>query len=546
MITQELLDYIKGQVDAGFDQVTITRNLQLHGWIESDILEAFNTLLPKNTPVASPITEQVATQNPIITNLNTSSTSSVITNTPIKKSHKKLIPVIIGILITILIVGGGAYAYFTGYFIPSREDNVNQALQKTLLVKSGSFDVTITTKIDKYFKSLNKEEGNFFNTDLVNSVKITLKGVFNIKNPTNNQLDGTVSIDASRMPTIFCVRLIDNNFYAQIVKAPTLINLPFLSSLEHQWVAMTPLLESNNEFLSTTQINTMDNENNLIKEKVSAPINSNYISSLAEMIIPELDREILMNLTLEQKEEFYRLVNKTNFITTTNQLGEEIINGKTNNHIAFTFDRAEIVTFITNLEKYIHDIGRNDSRLSSFRASDVIQFFDKLKIVQGELWIGKEDGYINKVIIQTDIVIGEQSVPLGIVGIFNNWNDDVEISKPDSFIKIDTLIQEVFGGNFDITQLGKTTRENEIQALQTQAKLFSQNNNLSFKDFCKSDVVNYDRLQDLSCHDSEKEFVAFIPLLDGKYFCVDTTGFAGSIEIPPKGMFCITNKKTTH
>ena len=69
MINQQLLDYIKQQIQQGTDREKINNSLMANGWQASDIKEAFDSIMPSNQPVqpippASSIPQPFSTFSP--------------------------------------------------------------------------------------------------------------------------------------------------------------------------------------------------------------------------------------------------------------------------------------------------------------------------------------------------------------------------------------------------------------------------------------------------------------------------------------------------
>jgi len=101
MVTQELIQYIKSQLQSGQTKDAIKSNLITNGWFASDIESAFQTLMPNPTP-------EVSQQNPA--NLS--------------KSHSLSPILVIVIFFMILGVGGIIYAAFFRNINPSSKKEV--------------------------------------------------------------------------------------------------------------------------------------------------------------------------------------------------------------------------------------------------------------------------------------------------------------------------------------------------------------------------------------------------------------------------------------
>ncbi len=140
MITQQLHDYIRQQLDAGIDQSQITQTLLNQGWIESDVNQAFDSVINSNLAII----DEGSKMNP--NGLDETLPQSL------TEKNKKFILIVI--LLGIMALGVGAY--FVTYKYPSSESS----LQNAHLVNSGE-------------KNLSKQKEN---VEFSKVVEISLNG----------------------------------------------------------------------------------------------------------------------------------------------------------------------------------------------------------------------------------------------------------------------------------------------------------------------------------------------------------------------------------
>lgn len=139
MINEQLLDYIRKQRAAGFSKQDITASLGATGWLVADINAAFVQIeqTPLPPPLASPAMQPQSAPHGQPTNVNSFnnplSSHPVLSVRPARKSYA------IGILIAailLLVLGGGAYAYFMniGPFSrpPYTEANLTSGIAKAI------------------------------------------------------------------------------------------------------------------------------------------------------------------------------------------------------------------------------------------------------------------------------------------------------------------------------------------------------------------------------------------------------------------------------
>lgn len=128
MITQELVLFIKQQLSLGMTHDQISQTLQANGWMVSDIQDGFNQVQPI-AQVPLPVIQHPA--------------DTVSIQTP-RKSRAGLV---VGIIIGLLLLGGGAYAYMK-YFAPTPEKTIARAMASFASAQSMKFAGTVTVHTD--------------------------------------------------------------------------------------------------------------------------------------------------------------------------------------------------------------------------------------------------------------------------------------------------------------------------------------------------------------------------------------------------------------
>lgn len=609
MITQELLSYIKSQHEQGVPQEQVVAALRGNGWMEDDINNAFNTLFPQ--PVATPIVDPVATslpaqeivqpvqqiiqseqvqsqpgepmrpmmaqsfaqpiiaqqpvqplqpvmqepvimQQPVMTQAQPMQFSQTVTqaqpmqfsqpgmqtstqmpmqsyNTmssmePVMVARKNRMPLLIGIIaILVLLVGGLSYAYYAGYFTPL-EKTTAQAFESMYSAKSASFDITATIDTSGAGKSTAEGLASLSGGAPVNKVSVTAKGMYDLSDANNQKIATTISVGAGSANIDAELRYLNKTLYAQLTKIPATTLIPTLSSFTNKWIALPP--EGDTGALSETPIASL----------------------------PGIDSKIFSSLTTEQKSHLYNLARNSQFITVTKKESPESINGKLAYHFYFDLDKKGITQYLNQAESYIHEIGKNDSRLSSFDAASGIKELDTIQNFVGEAWINKTDKLLAKTNINFSIVSmnnNEQStIKVGVIGIFDKWNEPVMVAAPESSKTLEEIMKDMFADITDGTSSDPLIQASldEANARAEQAKLKSLITNMrasaelfwtngeTYSGYCKSEKQTDAAIK---CTDSKSSFNAYAKLDNGKYFCADSTGFAAEIATLPKaGVVC--------
>ncbi len=560
MITPELIAYIKNQHKQGIEHEQIVAALRANGWMEDDITNAFNMAIPQPvvTPAAviPPVQEtiqqpiqaepvqpmmaqffvqpvitqqpvqtfQVETQQPFSQVNSTQSmpiqTYNTMTGSQMDVRKKSRTPLIVGIIaILMLLVGGLSYAYYAGYFTPL-EKTAAQAFESIYSAKTASFDITTTLDVSNISKTTTTDLATLTGGLPLTKVSVTTKGVYDLSRVDDEKISTTISAQAGGLNIEGDVRYVGKTVYAQITKMPTIALIPMLSSFANQWI-MFPAT-ANTDSLSGTPL-------------------AGFIG---------IDSSFVSRLTAEQKKHLYDLARNAQFITITKKESPEEINGKLAYHFEFTLNKKGISEYLKQAESYIHEIGKNDSKLSSFSVASYISSLDSVENFTGEAWIGKTDKLLAKTNINFSIITStnnEQStVNVGIIGLFDKWNEPVTVVAPDSSKTIDQITKEMIANIEDGTssdpmiqasldEASKKADEAKRKSLVTNQRSFAElyfSKNKSYTGFCNS--KDYPQPDGIACVSVKNGFLAFTDLENGKFFCADATGFAGEVSTEPK------------
>lgn len=565
MITPELITYIKSQQLAGMTNEQIAATLKANGWMDADIAEGLATLQPveivTSQPVQSatsfqqsqptmqsmnfasgmPLHQEVATENqsavssqfgigmnphqaqnqtqtnPVMQETNQSiyqgmNQNGYIASQPTIPSSgsrtKKIVLTVMGVIM-LIILGGGTYAYVSGYFTPL-EKITSQALQATVSAKSASFDITTTIDTSDFLKTFDENTTSVLAQGFLSTKSsITVKGAYDLFDTNNKKFLSTVSINTGTTSASAEIRALSGILYAQLTQAPTIAMLPMLSSLEKQWVSF-PYTPSGDMAVPT--------------------------------LIPGVNIDILKTLTPDQLAEFYTITNNAQFIKITKKLDTETIAGVSSYHFMFDLDKQGIVDYLQKVKEYIQEVGKNDSKLSSFDPTITMEDLDMIKDFSGEAWIGKTNKLIHKFSISMtvlDPIIKTEGVKVTSVGIFTDWNKPVTVSAPASSMTFDEFTGKLFSGTDDIVSNESSLRSDDMKKRAVE-EYFPKLDEYIAKNkkstgFCASkDLSSYPEIA-IVCRETKNGFIAFSKLDTGNYFCADTmTGFTGEVTTEPK------------
>jgi hypothetical protein len=446
---------------------------------------------------------------------------------PVMVTRKSRMPLLIGIITVLaLLLGGLSYAYYSGYFTPF-EKTTAQALESMYSAKSASFDITTTVDLSDAGKSTTDGLAMLSGGVPVNKVSITAKGMYDLSDVNNEKLSTTISVGAGSMNVDAELRYLDKTLYAQLTKIPAVTLIPNLVSFTNQWIALPS--DGNTDGLSDTP----------------------FVS------LPGIDSKIFSSLTIEQKAHLYDLARNSHFITVTKKESPESINGKLAYHFYFDLDKKGIAEYLKQVESYIHEIGKNDSKLSSFDVSSGIKQLDSIQDFVGEAWIGKTDKLLAKTNINFSVVSmnnNEQSIiKVAVIGIFDKWNEPVTVAVPESSKTIEDIMKDMAADIMDGTSsdpliqasldaADAKAEEAKLKSMVTNTRAFAElyfENEKTYLGYCKSEKKTDAAIK---CTDSKSSFNAYTKLDNGKYFCADSTGFAAEISTLPKASIACPKK----
>lgn len=407
MANQQMLDYIKQQLEQGATKEFITRSLLANGWRAEDITQAFNTLLnppvvstppqPTQPPApsqtqASPLSASsaplIGVQNPRVFNVMPQGASVQSSPTQSKPSRRWL-TVLLAILVGVLVLGGAAYGYFI--FVYEKELSPEEVLER-MSVEMGSVtsfeyagEVNASTQIG--FSGLGQSTSSSETMDF----NMNIFGRSDISNPSEPKASLVLSLRTSALQPFVPGELglsmevvsLGNDTYMKLTQVPV-VGLFDLSSTTNQWINLDT-------------------------------------SSLAEQFgfAPEtLTETASWNFSAEELERVRKTFSR--FITVTEVLPDELVDG---------------------VDTYHYRFGLNKSGLEPG--------LDQLASLVGEIWIGKEDYRLYKVsgtLGIRDSLSPDVVSTANFSSLYRNYNVPVVISAPLEVRSLEEVLNELLGG----------------------------------------------------------------------------------------------------
>ncbi len=490
MITNELLDYVKKEQLLGKSVGEIKKSLTENGWAEADVSEAFVSLGIPHINLPPP--PQNINVQPLIV-----------------EKKKRHFGQILGLVILVLVLSGGAYAYSAGYF--SSLDKISmKSFNSIKKAQSGTFDTTVTIDMSDLSKTSSGVENILPGTTIPKSVGVTMAGTYDLFDEENPKASGSISVDAGAFSVQAEIISLDKTLYGKLTKAPTLGIVVNLNSYLNKWISFS-----------------LDKE-------------LNPTQSLPFMSFMGIDQRTINSLTDEQKEKLYDITDKAQFITISKKLAPETINDVNTYHFAFDLNKEGIKKYIDEVASYIRDIGKNNSMQSSFDPKYFIETLDKIESFSGEAWIGKKDSMPYKFIIDISQKVNEVDgslIKIKIVSIFKDWNIRKEITAPPSSQTLEQFIKSMEEDeNNPLGQAKLKANSASISSSLSSARAESEiyfDQSYSYSGLCLSrkiteikNSLSLENPKDFVCLADKNNYAISAKLPTGGYFCVDSTGVA--------------------
>ena len=416
---------------------------------------------------------------------------------------------IVMIVVLFALAGGVIYGYYAGLFV-SLEKISSEAFTSIQNSKSVAFDNTINIELP----APDPNNKNAFSLDslgivgISRQISVTTKGTFDRFDPNNIKFDVTASLDLGGLNAEGEMRIRDNTLYATLLKTPNLAYTAFLSPYMNKWYSFA----------------------------LNGP--TNPASALPLMSMVGIDQGVLDKLSPEQKDYILNLAKNASFIKIVKKFSPESINNVSSYHFTFALDQVGIKNYLTEVENYLHESGKNDSFLSSFSTKNIQAELDKPINLTGEAWIGRNDHRPYKIVLNLslDKILGN-TFPIIITdtSIFKDWDVPADVVAPTDATTFESLMNQYSQGAQE--KSADVMIKSSIKSALSQADIFHNKNKSSYKGFCNSSdfktlLKNMTNTKGITCKDATTSYAISAMLSDKSYWCADSKGFSGLTKKP--------------
>lgn len=546
MVTKELIDYINYQLDHGESWEATKRDLAASGWGISALDEAYAQIMAKKNEAISanvpspmievpPKTDAIEARSEPV-KINPVQPQDLISNTPkasISLEPKKeaqriqsginvpglpkkgteqpkkngLVFLIITVIILLLFLAGGTFAYFN-YF--NSESVIAKIFQNSQVVDSGEFNGSL-----EFSYSPSSQFQQELNTN-VNKLdgKIDIGGKYNFKDSSNVKMDLSLKIDAKNQNDEKYIlnsdiKAIDNDAYFKI-----------------------------NDVIIPQQY-----------EQFIAGFRSNIIAKWLKAGLSNRGPEDNLSFHLNEAKEKI----KENSATLNTKLAKAIIlefkgfegcNSSLCIKYNIKYNQSKMRELLVEIAK---EGGTTDEELSSTKIDKTIEI---IKNTQAEILVGSSDFRVHKIsfTINDEDNYGKKTLK----GTFSSYNEnsDIEIKNVDDSTSLENLYQQFMGSNAD-TQKDETIRSDiwKIKYAAENYKLIKG----TYIDFTQGDEIvsiikeiNEVGGTPMAVYSSKDKYCVSKDLVSdsNNHYCADSTQYIGE-GICSKDMVCTHDYDST-
>ena len=388
MINQQLSDYIKELLAQGTAKEKISESLLAAGWDKKDVEEALKNFVEEKPP----ITPEVP---PLLTTTKTS------------KAPVKMKAIIIMVLLGILVLGGGAFAYYR--FLWMTPEKVMAKMMENLeTVKtfeySGQADISFTPEQKTDEPSVASTlASDFYQDSSPIKLTITFNGAADANDANNQKGRLAIKIDSKQAENKMSLSLetisLEKVVYLKFTELPDL-GFISLSPLEEQWIK--------------TDLKDIEDNTNLISTDMAS-------SSLLE----------------EKKKKLEKLLTNKDLFQISAELEDEIIDGNNSYHYQLNISDENQYNLIIAILGII-----NDEKVSEEEETKIKESLKKKDFPGLDLWVSKKDYLPTKISFKGRTKDDEGNITgeINLSLFLKNYNQTMKIEAPES----SKSFQEVF------------------------------------------------------------------------------------------------------
>lgn len=431
MSSPQLTEYVRQRLAAGATNDTIREELKRTGWSEADVQSAMNAPSSAPTAPAAPATP------------------------PTKSAAPKRLGLVIGIVVGILVLAGGASATYFFFLKEDPEKVLAMALSDVMDVKTFEFASSLRveattsatgTGAETLLPVLSGGAGDAASVKLLLTMNGAIdhtdrakpKSSFDMKLASTSVANGSPILGLS-------TRQLEDATYLSLTEVPSNMFID-LSPIAGVWVKIDP------KSLAKQLVG------DAVTEEASAPKET---------------------ITEEQKTEIRAAFVELKPVRVKKALKDEDVDGVPSRHYQLTVDQEALKAFVLRMQSIMN----GEASLAYEKFNDDYERYSKqVEVTSSEIWIGKESGLPTRVLLQmtgkaTEDVPADGTMTFDMK--FKNFNQTPVIEAPAESKTFEEIFQQLMGGGIEMSTEGRSGSRviSEVRQIQTALELaFSETN----------------------------------------------------------------------
>jgi hypothetical protein len=596
MVTEELISYIKTQLDAGIDRKEIMRILKSQGgWEEADVAETFAKIGQDRSPGGEPVKagDELAreflredsrpAQNiyraPSVTPGETAETTpesnsilGAATEPEVKSGGKKAVTAAITVIVLLGILAGAAYGYFTYFKSPKPYDILSEMIAKSMEVTSaqetGEVKLDLSLAVDD--NDITAMQDFFTSDEVAISYLVSYDMAYDISDAANQKVDGFFTLelggDMGVMKVNFegtvDVKMVDNIMYFRLRDTTPFMDFD-LSPYEDRWVELDfenlmPGVGIDLEELIALQLEQQEEIQETLQQFLDDPEVIDIVNRSGSVeTITDTDGNKEYHLTFQINKADWNTLAKKAF----GMFGELAVSvAEEQKELMFLESQYESPTYYDqpSMEELYAEM---EEQLDSEEAEKVFEILENLTV---QMWVTKNIMLPRKSVISldvTEIEIEDEYAGDMTIGVAfsaeseTDYDVSVEIMPPTDATPFYEFMEEVTSPQQKIQQ--DVSIKSNLMMARVQAELHYDDNDGSYgvstevsKDACLKENTMFtdeevsssleyiieESIGDeaLVCGVGEdgQSYVISAKLNDGLWFCIDSTGNSYETDQP--------------
>lgn len=208
----------------------------------------------------------------------------------------------------------------------------------------------------------------------------------------------------------------------------------------------------------------------VINKWIKIDYSTGTMAQLADLQNKIEDAQKKSALTLDQEKQIKALFGKYDVLKVVKKFPEEKINNQKTYHYGFSLDKAELKKAVEEANKIT-----NGEIVPENTMADFNEGVEALNMLDGEMWIGKNDSNLYRLSIASSSYGGETGkkmfIGLSLVLNFNKFNEPVIIEAPADSMSIEELIKSIFGNASFLAKDDSVLDSDNVGASSTEISL---------------------------------------------------------------------------